>query len=302
MKIKPRARAIAAMVTLSACVPCGAEPVALATFMALPRPSPTTVLPYGEAASQAIDIFIPSGRGPHPVAILIHGGCWSERTAGREQLRHLGAELSQRGMAVWSMGYRRADEIGGGYPGTFRDIASGMDLLQTAAPRYNLDLSRNVVVGHSAGGHLALWSMARHGIAAQSPLRHEKPFIPNAAISLAGVGDFQAFARFVPVICGPGIVDKLVPGGLPAADAYADISPAAMAPPTGPVVLFSAVLDRLIPPYVAYEFSRHLQTKHSKSAELVEVVGAGHFDLVTPGTHAWLLVRARIEATLSVKP
>jgi acetyl esterase/lipase len=136
-----------------------AEPVELATFRALARPAPTVVLQYGTAASQAVDLFLPiTGNGPHPVAILIHGGCWSATTDGRQQLRHLGAELASQGIAVWSIGYRRANEDGGGYPGTFQDVALAIDQLRSEAARYNLDLTRTALIGHSAGGHLALWA------------------------------------------------------------------------------------------------------------------------------------------------
>jgi hypothetical protein len=121
-----------------------AEPVELATFRALARPAPTLVLQYGTAASQAVDLFLPTtGNGPHPVAILIHGGCWSVTTDGRQQLRHLGAELASQGIAVWSIGYRRANEDGGGYPGTFQDIALAIDRLRSDAARYDLSRARS---------------------------------------------------------------------------------------------------------------------------------------------------------------
>jgi acetyl esterase/lipase len=133
-----------------------ADPVELKTFVALPRPAPTAVLQYGAAASQAVDLFLPSGAGLHPLAIFIHGGCWKNLpAAGREQLRHIGGELAKQGIAVWSIGYRRADEAGGGYPGTFQDVGAAIDRIRSEAARYHLDLSRTVVVGHSAGGQSA---------------------------------------------------------------------------------------------------------------------------------------------------
>ena len=154
--------AILALIAMSASpAPCVADPIELATFIALARPAPTVVLQYGPSDSQAADLFLPSGGGPHPLAILIHGGCWSVTTAGREQLRHIGAELTSRGIAVWSIGYRRANEPGGGYPGTFQDVGTAIDRLRSDATRYGLDLSRTVLVGHSAGGHLALWAAVR---------------------------------------------------------------------------------------------------------------------------------------------
>jgi acetyl esterase/lipase len=278
-----------------------ADPVELASFVALPRPAPTVVLQYGAATSQAVDLFLPSGSGQHPVAILIHGGCWSVTTAGREQLRHIGAELAGQGIAVWSIGYRRANEDGGGYPATFQDVGRAIDRLGSEAGRYHLDPSRTVLVGHSAGGHLALWAAARDRLPAASPLYSARPFMPRSVISLAGIGDLEAFARFVPVLCGPGIIEKLVPA-TSSADAYAEISPAALPPPSGQVVMISGILDRLVPPYAAHDYARAMRRKQATSTERIDIPGAGHFDLVTPGTRAWAEVRSRIEAALSAAP
>jgi acetyl esterase/lipase len=278
-----------------------ADPVELATFVALARPAPTIELPYGAAPSQAVDLFLPSGSGPHPVAILIHGGCWSVKTAAREQLRHIGAELASRGIAAWSIGYRRADEDGGGYPGTFSDAGRAIDHLQSSAAQYHLDLSRTVLVGHSAGGHLALWAAARDGLPAASPLHTAQPFMPRSVVSLAGVGDLASFARFVPILCGAGVIEKLTPATA-STGGYAEISPAELPPPKGHVVMISGILDRLVPPYAAHDYAKAMRRKQAASPELVDILGAGHFDLVTPGTSAWEEVRARIAAGLSRGP
>nr|WP_318284381.1 MULTISPECIES: hypothetical protein [unclassified Methylobacterium] len=88
--------------------PVSADPVELATFRDLPRPEASLRVAYGKAPAQGVDVFLPDGPGPHPVAVLIHRGCWSAGTARREQMRHLGPELTRRGIAVWSIGYRRA--------------------------------------------------------------------------------------------------------------------------------------------------------------------------------------------------
>jgi acetyl esterase/lipase len=274
-----------------------AEPVELATFRALARPTPTIVLPYGTADSQGVDLFLPTGNGPHPVAILIHGGCWSARADGREQLRHLGAELASEGIAVWSIGYRRANEDRGGYPGTFQDVALAIDRLRSDAAPYHLDLTRTVLVGHSAGGHLALWAAARNRLPSASPLHRVDPLMPGTVISLAGIGDLETFSRFVPIFCGPDIFDKLVPATDPAG-AYTEISPAALPPPNMRVVMISGILDRLVPPYVARDYARAVQRKQGPAIELVDIPGAGHFDLVTPKTAAWDIVKSRIAEAL----
>jgi acetyl esterase/lipase len=250
--VKTRAilAAAATIVSASASV---TEPVELADFVALARPAPVETLAYGPAPSQAIDVFLPRGDGPHPVAILIHGGCWKDLPgAGREQLRPMGRALADRGIAVWSIGYRRANEAGGGYPGTFEDAASAIDMVRKEAARLRLDLARSAVVGHSAGGHLALWAAVRGRLPANSALRRAVPFIPRSVISLAGVGDLRQFARFVPVLCGPDILERLAPAEAP----YTEISPAEMPAPASRVVTISATLDRLVPPYVAHDYAQ----------------------------------------------
>lgn len=299
------ARTTLTLIVLAVVTPVyAADPIDLSTFVAISRPEPTLQLRYGSEPSQTIDVFLPAGSGPHPVAVLVHGGCWSAHTAGREQLRHLGAELARRGIAVWSVGYRRADEPGGGYPGTFQDVGDAIDRLRSEAPQYNLDIARTVLVGHSAGGHLALWAAARGQLPEGSQLHRPEPFVPRAVISLAGIGDLKAFAPFVPVICGPGILERLT-GAPPSGsrDAYADISPGVLPPaPEGHVVMISGLLDRLVPPYVAYDYARAMRDKREAPVELVDVPQAGHFDLVTLGTPAWAEVNRRIEAALGVGP
>ena len=89
-----------------------ADPIDIPTFMAIPRSPPTAEIRYGAEDAQVIDVFVPDGSGAFPVVVLIHGGCWSAKTAGRQQLRHLGSDLASHGIAVWSIGYRRADEAG----------------------------------------------------------------------------------------------------------------------------------------------------------------------------------------------
>lgn len=273
-----------------------ADPVELATFRDLPRPEPTLQVAYGEAPTQSIDVFLPDGPGPHPVVVLIHGGCWSATTAGREQMRHLGPELTRRGVAVWSIGYRRANEAGGGYPGTYQDVASALDRLAEDAPTHRLDLSRDVLARHSAGGQLALWAASRGSLPAASPLNGSPRFVPRAVICLGGVGDLATFARLVPVLCGPGIVERLAPD-----DRLAEVSPAALTPSAGSVVMVSGVLDRLVSPWVAYDYTRALRGRVATAPRLVDVPDAGHFDLVTPSAPAWQRVRSLIEETLEAR-
>lgn len=281
---------------LMASAESAADPIDIPAFMAIPRPAPTAEIRYGPAATQAIDLFVPAGSGPFPVALLIHGGCWTTKTAAREQLRHVGADLARRGTAVWSIGYRRADEAGGGYPGTYQDIGSAIDRLRAEARRYRLDLSRTVLVGHSAGGHLALWAAARDRLPSTSALRVAEPLIPRNVVALAGVGDLKSFAPLVPGICGPGIVENLVGEATDTRpDVYADTSPSALPATDASIVMVSGVLDRLVPPYVAHDYARSV--RDDIAVDLVNLPNAGHFDLVADGA-SWIEVRRIVEAAL----
>ena len=293
----PRLKRLAvATSVMRAAPPQAAEPIDIPAFQAIERPVPTAQLAYGDALAQAIDVFVPDGQGPFPVAVLIHGGCWSVRTAAREQVRHLGADLAARGIATWSIGYRRADEEGGGYPGTYQDVASAIDRLRGEAPRLGLDLSRVVLVGHSAGGHLALWAASRDRLPARSVLRVDDPFVPREVVSIAGIGDLRAFLPQVPGLCGQDVADRLVGVATQErADVYSDTSPAALPAPGARITMVSGILDRLVPPYVAHDYAQAMRGQ--VDVELVEVRNAGHFDLVAQG-EAWREVRAYVERAL----
>lgn len=263
-----------------------------------PRPAPSTTISYGPSKSQAIDVFLPKTRGPHPTVIYIHGGCWNSNYSDREESRGLAADLAGRGIAVWSIGYRRANEPGGGYPGTFQDVAVAIDRIRTEANRFNLDLRRTALVGHSAGGHLALWAAGRAKLPVSSLAYAADPFLPKTVISLAGVGNLRAAARFVPVLCGPEILDKLT--GKPSADrkeVWNDTSPARLLPNAPAKVLVSGVWDDVVPPYAAMDYYIPVR-KNGQDATLVNLPESSHFDMVTPGTSSYAEVVRRIEAAL----
>jgi acetyl esterase/lipase len=125
------------------------------------RPEPDETIRYGDAATQLVDLWLPKGNGPHPTVLMVHGGCWQTEIADRRIMNWIADDLRKRGIAVWNIDYRGVDRAGGGYPGTFEDVAAAADALPRHARQYRLDLSRLVAVGHSAGGHLALWLAGR---------------------------------------------------------------------------------------------------------------------------------------------
>ncbi|MBX9796209.1 alpha/beta hydrolase [Sphingomonas sp.] len=128
-----------------------------------PRPAPDATISYGSDPYQRVDLWLPAGKraAPHPIVVMVHGGCWQTEIADRSLMNWVADNLRKRGYAVWNIDYRGVDRPGGGYPGTFTDVATATDLLRDYAARYRLDLRHIVAVGHSAGGHLALWLAAR---------------------------------------------------------------------------------------------------------------------------------------------
>ena len=148
------------------------------------NPSADERIPYGDDPLQFGDLRLPDGKGPHPVAIFIHGGKWmAEFDISHSD--NLTDALARSGIATWSLEYRRVGNPGGGWPGTFQDIARGADHLRVIAPNYNLDVDRVMTMGHSAGGQLALWLASRSAIPADSDVGVEKPIAVSGVLALA---------------------------------------------------------------------------------------------------------------------
>src|SRR6201996_9193937 len=202
-----------------------AEPASLDDYMRQPRHAADAEVHYGPAPSQVAELFLPKAKGPHPVVVLLHGGCFLKQYEGFPQTSAIAADLAGRGYAVWNVEYRKLGEAGAGYPGTFQDVATALDRLKTEAPKYDLDLKRVIAVGHSAGGHLALWAASRAKIPAASPLHTADPLKIGAVISLAGIGDLKGQADVWAMPCGADTLSRLL--DLPHRhEPYADTSPA----------------------------------------------------------------------------
>lgn len=258
-------------------------------------------LRYGNTPAQTVEVVIPDGPGPHPVAILIRGECSPSDGDMQARFRELSGDLAARGIAVWSIGYRRTHDPGGGYPNTFLDVATAIDLIRSRARGYALDLDHSVLVGHSSGGHLALWAAARGRILYSSRLHSENPFIPNSVVSLAGVGEVEAFSSSHATGCKPQFGEALV--GLPSdarPNVFADTSPSEMMPHIPNIVMVSGTLDRVVPPFVAHDFAR--RARPGVGLTTLNLEGADHLDLISTSNPAWEKIRELISGLVARYP
>jgi acetyl esterase/lipase len=247
---------------------------------------------YGPARSQCAELYLPVGPGPHPVIVLIHGGSWMNRY-GRVVMRALAADLVRRGWAVWNIEYRRVGG-GGGWPVTFADVGAAIDHL--AELRAPLDLDRGVtVIGHSAGGHLALWAAARERLAPGAPgyLEGDPPVPIARVIAQAGVCDLAgAYRRW-----RGGAVRALM-GGPPdeLRERYSVGDPMQLLPLSMPALLVHGALDETVSVELARNYERAARAAGGE-VELVEISGeAGrHRAHIDPRGQAWAAVTTRLE-------
>ncbi|MEO7027394.1 MAG: alpha/beta fold hydrolase [Caulobacteraceae bacterium] len=261
-------------------------PTTYADILARPPLKATRRIAYDIGPDQFGDLWLPDGPGNHPVVVLIHGGCWQASLPGVELMNYAADDLRQRGFAVWNLEYRRLGD-GGGYPDTFRDIAAGLDKLRTLAPEYRLDLKHVVLVGHSAGGALALWAAARGHLPPKSPLLSIDPLPVAGVVTLGGIDDLRTYRRAGPDACGgPETIDALLRGHPLTADAFADTSPAALLPIGAPQTIVAGDADLIVPPVFAADYAAKAKAA-GDSVGTVTLPDAGHFDLIDPLAAAW---------------
>lgn len=252
---------------------------------------------YGSNANQFGDLTLPAevGAGPVPVVVLIHGGFW--RTGyGLDLMEPLVPSLVESGYAVWNIEYRRVgggEQGGGGYPATFDDAADAIDLLTElpAEVRNRLDLDRVATVGHSAGGHLAVWLASRSSLPEGSSW--SGPAVePVLAVSQAGVLDLE---RCVADGVGGSACSDLLGVGADGAtsaefvDRLRVASPAAMLPVDARVVAVHGSADRIVP---LNQSESYVATAREVgvAAEVMVIENADHFSVIDPAHPAWLAV------------
>ncbi len=258
--------------------------------LTLPQPVPDHRLSYGDDPLQFGELRLPAGEGPFPVVIVIHGGCWlAEYDLG--YMSAFAEALTVAGVATWSVEYRRVGDEGGGWPGTFQDVADSADYLLEIALEYGLDVDRVAAVGHSAGGHLALWLAGRKRLDGDDPLRGEAPLALNGVVALAGIPDLESFAA--PEGCGSAVSGLL--GGEPdeVPDRLRRASPIAMVPFGVTQTLVIGEFDSIVPESQAESFAV-TASQMGDSVAVTTIPGAGHFELVDPSYSGFKIIRQAV--------
>jgi acetyl esterase/lipase len=248
---------------------------------------------YGDDAIQVADLLLPADPDGSPVVVLVHGGFWSS-AYDRSLEVEVAGDLVAAGYAVWNLDYRSVGN-GGGFPATFDDVAAGVDLLAEVAPEHALDLARVGVVGHSAGGHMALWAAARHllpaGASGADPVLR-----PAAVVSQAGVNDLVAAHRdglgggAVAAFLGTGT------GPLPG-DVVAVTSPAALVPTGVPTLVVTGDRDDRVPAAQSEDYAEVARAA-GDDVTLEVVAGEGHFEHLDPASGVWSVTRGWLDARL----
>jgi acetyl esterase/lipase len=245
-------------------------------------PPPGTRIAYGADANQFFYLRLPENHvKPLPLVINIHGGFWRAKY-NLDHAGHLCAALNARGFATANLEYRRVGNDGGAWPGTFADVRSAYQFLRQHAPEHNLDANRIIVMGHSAGGQLAL-CLAAH-----------EPRV-TAVVSLAGVVDLQRAYQLH--LSNDAVVEFLhgKPGEVP--DHYREADPMQLSIPNARQWLIHGSADDIVPPAFSRDYVAAKQKHTGRQREdvhLLTIEGANHFDLIDPLSPAWKQVEKTV--------
>ncbi len=256
---------------------------------------------YGQDPLQFGELRLPAGSNPVPLVVFIHGGCWRSQY----DLKHVApaaASLVREGFATWTIEYRRVGDPGGGWPGTFDDISRAVDHVRALALQFpRIDTARVILMGHSAGGQLALWAASRRQNETTGIFRSSKPPLPLAGvIALAAITDLAEYGGS-PGGCN-GAVTPLM-GGTSATfpDRYHAVSPIDRTPIGARMILIHGDADPIVPVTQSRKFATR-EREAGGSPEAIIIPGAGHFDLVAPQAEAWAVVLRSVHSLAERRP
>jgi len=253
---------------------------------------------YGPDPQHFAELRLPDGPGPFPLLFVIHGGFWQSAY----DLKHIGSfctALTNKGIVTCNLEYRRIGNSGGGWPGTFQDVSLATDhVLETISSDPRVDVARAAVIGHSAGGHLALWLASRHRVPKASPLQSAQKHRLARAVSLAGVCDLRTAWK---QRLGNGAVAKLM-GGTP--DQYPErfdaASPIELLPSGSGQILVHGSDDEIVPFSQSENFVERARQLGDRPT-LVKLNGVGHFELIDPESDTWSIVASAVLPVLGLR-
>lgn len=247
---------------------------------------PDTLIQYGADAFNYAELRVPqsSSNKKFPIVVVIHGGCWLSAVANADFMQGYATALTQEGYATYNIEYRSADHLDGGWPNTFNDVINAINHLSKLPSHFSLDLNKIILIGHSAGGHLALWTsfFPKELSNLHSIARLENQII--GVISLAGIVDLKEYYDPTGQSCGRGVHQLL--GGSPEEmqDLYRLTSPVDLYQANSKVSL--ALITGALDPIVTIEHVKILSDAHPEIKHLI-IPQTGHFEMVVPHTKAW---------------
>jgi acetyl esterase/lipase len=264
-------------------------------LVADPAPRATRRVAYGAGPLHFGDLWLPADAGgERTTVVFVHGGCWESKYS-LDHASYAAEALAKDGYVVWVPEYRRLGDGGGGWPGTFEDVAAAVDFVRALAESEPMvDAERVILSGHSAGAQLALWAGAR----ARHPRRGsgrgtERPLAPIGVVSLAGITDLAAYSTGTGD-CN-GAVARLL-GGTPMQqpERYASASPIALLPIGAPLALVHGDLDPIVPIALTDAFGAAARARGDRIT-VTAITGAGHFEVIAPRSFAWPAVVAAFQ-------
>ena len=278
------------------------DPAEILTRPALP---PDGTIRYGPGPDNIADVRLPSGGGPRgasagsgqPLVVVLHGGFW-RAAFDRKHVGPMAAALAAEGYLVCVPEFRRVGQAGGGWPGTFDDVAAAVDrlpLLVAAIALGACDPGRLLLLGHSAGAHLALWAAGRHLLPRDVPWRADAGSRPRIAgvAALAPVSDLVACHR--QRLGGGAAADLLGGGPEQHPQRYAVADPARLIPLGVSVRIVHGITDDRVPCEMSRSYAARAHSA-GDDAFLEELPGCGHFEVIDPRSAAWPTVLAAIHA------
>ena len=257
---------------------------------------------YGASPEQYGELRLPTGSGPFPVAVVIHGGCFLASMGTTQYVAAFADALRSAGIATWNVEYRSVDSPSGGWPETFRDVGRAADHIRALARRYPLDTTRVVAVGHSAGGFLALWLGGRAALRPAAALYASGPLPLRAAVALGADGDLPPIGPGLMAACKVPVADRLLGTDDRTQRARrAQANPADMPPSRVRQVLIAGDQDVFETPALRDAYVARARAK-GEPVEVTVLPGAKHFDVIDPKALVWPTIRDTLLAIVKGSP